>query len=129
MYDPRWNHDEQCSEVVRQEWERTHNGAPAHILVSNLRKVKFGLLQWRKKSGRNEQNEICRLKEELRSAYQQPVFDGVRIRAMETEFKQAIKIEETYWRTKSRVQWLKEGEKNTKFFHAQTMKWQRRNTI
>lgn len=45
MYDPRWNQDEQCGEVVRQEWGRVHEGAPAHILVSKLRKVKHGLLQ------------------------------------------------------------------------------------
>ena len=106
-----------------------HEGSPASLLVSKLRKVKHGLLQWCRTSNRNEHKVICQLKEELRSAYQQPVFDGVRIRVMEAELKQAVKNEESYWRTKSRVQWLKKCDKNTKFFHAQTMKKRRRNTI
>lgn len=38
-------------------------------------------------------------------------------------------MEEVYWRMKSRVQWLQDGDKNTKFFHAQTLKRRRRNVI
>jgi hypothetical protein len=30
--------------------------------------------------------------------------------------------EETYWRQKSHIQWLKEGERNTNFFHTSTIK-------
>lgn len=69
MYDLRWNQDKQCGEMVQQGWGSVHGGSPAHLLVTNLRKVKHGLLMWRKKFGQNEQNEICRLKEELRIAY------------------------------------------------------------
>ncbi|KAM2983667.1 hypothetical protein FF2_009561 [Malus domestica] len=47
----------------------------------------------------------------------------------EWELRTAHKNEETYWRTKSRNQWLKEGDKNTKFFHAQIMKRRRSNQI
>lgn len=54
MYDPQWNQDEGCGEMVRQKWGSAHRGSPAHILVLNLREVKHGLLQWRKKFGRNE---------------------------------------------------------------------------
>lgn len=35
--------------------------------------------------------------------------------------KKAISDEEVYWRNKARVNWLKAGDRNTAFFHAQTI--------
>lgn len=60
MYDPWWNQDKQCGEVVRNGWGSDHGGSSTHMLVTNLKKVKHGLLMWPKKAGRNEQKEICR---------------------------------------------------------------------
>ena len=37
------------------------------------------------------------------------------------EWKNLCKQEEIFWRQKSRVQWLKEGECNTRFLHRATM--------
>lgn len=41
----------------------------------------------------------------------------------------AYKQEDAYWSQKSRVQWLKEGDKNTQFFHASTIQRRKRNRI
>ena len=37
--------------------------------------------------------------------------------------------EELLWKEKSRIQWLKEGERNTKFFHRSTMDYRGENKI
>ena len=39
------------------------------------------------------------------------------------------KQEEIFWRQKSRIQWLKEGEWNTRFFHKSTMANRAHNRI
>ena len=38
-------------------------------------------------------------------------------------------LEEEYWRTKSRVLWLRAGDKNTKFFHSKTRQRRHYNRI
>lgn len=42
---------------------------------------------------------------------------------------EAYKEEEEFWSRKATVTWLKEGEKNTKFFHAVTNERRKRNKI
>lgn len=42
---------------------------------------------------------------------------------------EAYKEEEEYWSKKARVQWVKEGDKNSKFFHAVTAERRKMNKI
>jgi len=46
-----------------------------------------------------------------------------------TEIETRRQQEETLWRQKSRIRWLKEGEKNTKFFHKSTIQRRMHNNI
>lgn len=52
-----------------------------------------------------------------------------RIQELRKELLQAHIQEEKYWKLKSRNQWLKEGDLNTKFFHATTKNRTTRNRI
>lgn len=48
---------------------------------------------------------------------------------LKSELKNVLKEEELYWYQQSRVQWLKDGDKNTKFFHLSTIIRRRENKI
>lgn len=66
MYDSRWNLDLSYEKVVCDCWGGAHGVMHAHQLARNLRKVKYGLLAWRKNERRNEQREIYRLNDVIR---------------------------------------------------------------
>lgn len=45
------------------------------------------------------------------------------------EYTLVLEQEEQYWRQKSRIQWFKHGDKNSKFFHLPTMTRRCRNKV
>ena len=45
------------------------------------------------------------------------------------ELSTALKAEEMFWRQKSRVLWLREGDRNSKYFHALVKQRRARNRI
>eukprot|EP00253_Pinus_taeda_P008493 PITA_08493 len=49
--------------------------------------------------------------------------------SLQQEWENRCLQEEIFWRQKSRVQWIKEGQRNTKFFHRSTIAHKNNNII
>lgn len=48
---------------------------------------------------------------------------------METQLDDFLRDEKIYWRQRSKAVWLKEGDRNTRYFHAKASSKKRKNTI
>ena len=48
---------------------------------------------------------------------------------VENQLEECEKLEEILWWKKSRIKWLREGEKNTKFFHHSVIQSRFQNKI
>ncbi|KAM1376755.1 hypothetical protein PS1_038740 [Malus domestica] len=120
---------EECRTLVGEEWRDKIKGSHAFRFCDKLKHLRRRLKVWYKGRGRNSAKMILQLKEEIRVAYISNEFASKEVKQKEKEFIAAHRQDETYWKVKSRNQWLREGDKNTKFFHAQTLKRRRFNTI
>lgn len=76
----------------------------------------------------NSQKIISKLKKDIQDAYEAPCIDYVNLTNLKAQLQLQYRLEEEYWRTKSRVLWLQAGDRNTKYFHAK-MKQRRHYNI
>ena len=54
---------------------------------------------------------------------------GAEINQLRREINDLLDSEETIWRQRSKVHWYREGDRNTKFFHARASERRKKNTI
>lgn len=66
------------------------------------------------------QKKIQEIKELLHQVYESQTLDSHYINKLKSYLDYQYRLEEEFWRTKSRVQWLQAGDKNTRYFHEKT---------
>jgi hypothetical protein len=105
---------------VRHWWSSYRfQGSPSFIFAQKLKadlkrgnEQEFGNVEAIKQAQMEELNALDRLGEELGLALEEKVWKCLVIRDLET-----ILQEEINWRQKSRILWLKEGDKCIEYFH------------
>ncbi|TQE04408.1 hypothetical protein C1H46_010027 [Malus baccata] len=124
-FEAYWANEDDCKEIVRQVWVQPQEGNS----VERWSKKICDCFKWpgRKFSQRHWKiqklmSHLGRLQMDWRSNSQE--IEDVS-KAVDTLWSQ----EESVWKQKSRVQWLQEGDANTKFFHQSTLQRRRRNKV
>ncbi|XP_016199996.1 uncharacterized protein LOC107641004 [Arachis ipaensis] len=84
---------------------------------------------WYSKRRFKYQEQIEDLQDSLEELQVAGINGGEEITRLEEKLELTYMKEESYWREKSRVKWLKEGDQNTKFFHQKFQSRVRRNRI
>jgi hypothetical protein len=135
-FENMWLKEEGFVDKVRSWWSSfSFLGSPSFILAKKLRALKGEIKRWnrevfgnvgaRNKAWAVEVEELDRLGEVRRLTEE----EKERRRVLVADLEASLLQEEISWRQKSRVRWLKEGDKCTKFFHQVASANRRNNSI
>ena len=126
-----WTANPGCSNTMAREWATQAEGTPMLIVAVKLKRCKKKLKKWIQHHFGNVKKQIKETKELLWQAEANSVRDGnyQEVVTLKAELNKLYDKEEQMWHQRSRVQWIKSGDRNTKFFHGTTTQRKRRNFI
>lgn len=120
-----WVAEEECEGVIENAWRGGYS------LDSKLAMCTDNLKAWSEDKFCPIFRELKKKRRALRKLNKGGLSrdEGEKRRSLVRDIEGLVRHEEAYWRQRSRVLWLKEGDRNSKFFHQRASGRKRRNTI
>ncbi|CAA7047375.1 unnamed protein product [Microthlaspi erraticum] len=130
MYDSRMRDKDGFQEAVIRGWDRHLGSANADISFgSRIQNCRKEISRWKRNNRNNAQEKIKIIRHRLDKAMVSPLATTQERNRLREELNHANAEEEAFWKQKSRNNWLKAGDKNTKFFHSVTKARRIRNNL
>lgn len=121
-----WSSNDRCEEVVRRLWRQGQTSCE-----SKLEAMKAIDTEFKEYRTNGIKKELLNIENQLKSDIMWDDDPG-RItdhKELESRHAHLLNVEETMWRQRSRAIWLREGDKNTKFFHNKAKQRGKTNVI
>jgi exonuclease III len=132
-----WLDHPDFQENIQTWWREAEvpRGSKMYRFQQKLKNLKQTLKAWNQSTFGNIFDAQKQLRVQLEEIQQQIRLHGItnELKTQEAALNQQLEIrkkqEEILWKQKSRVQWLREGERNTKFFHRTVIQRRHINRI
>uniref|UniRef100_A0A803NMC7 Reverse transcriptase domain-containing protein n=1 Tax=Cannabis sativa TaxID=3483 RepID=A0A803NMC7_CANSA len=128
-YENMWMRDPRCVWVVKEAWASQRHHNPMVSFNRKLKATRDKLKSWNKIQFQEVKKQVHAANDLLQKVEMEDPFNGSTIEQAKFQLNEALLREEIHWKQKSRVQWLQEGDKCSKFFMASTIVRHRRNYI
>jgi hypothetical protein len=130
-YETMWERDPTLSVTIEEAWEGSPPCSNLSDLVKKLNTTRNHMHSWSKETFGSVTKNVNRLRNKIKSLWKKPrsAWREAAIRQATAELDEILHREEMMWRQRSRVTWLQEGDRNTKYFHKKATWRQSKNRI
>lgn len=129
-YEAIWEEHNDCDNVIRQGWNSNkENISNYEGLIDRTKTCKRTLQNWHQKNFKRADVEIAKHKVRLTELQNGGRADWREIKRVQDQIEKLWKQEQIFWGQRSRLKWLKWGDRNSSFFHATTIQRRDRNRL
>uniref|UniRef100_A0A803PEE7 RNase H type-1 domain-containing protein n=1 Tax=Cannabis sativa TaxID=3483 RepID=A0A803PEE7_CANSA len=126
-----WSRDESCKVIIKEAWDIVVHGIKSFQLVSKLDNTRKSLSKWNRTHFGMCKEKLKALNRLLIEVQQHlPSDANLKLEAdILLEMEEVETRQSEIWKQKSRELWYKDGDRNSRFFHAATVIRRKRNFI
>ena len=127
-FEPLWLREEECKDIFEKLWIPQPSPTATNVR-NNITSIRDHLSQWSFSKFGSIPHKIKKIEDELSLLRSGNNYSAVKEASLCKELDHLLELHEEYWRTRSRVDWLKDGDRNTNFFHRKASQPLRKNRI
>ncbi|KAK4394177.1 hypothetical protein Sango_1888500 [Sesamum angolense] len=126
-----WLRSKDCKGVIERAWAHGDVVDPRRSLLHKLRSCREDLSLWDKTGFGNITKRIKEIDTQLKNATHMEIASAFHKwgKALQPELEELLDREETLRKQRGKALWLKEGDRNTAFFHARATEQSHRKEI